>query len=116
MTFLFRALLVLAAMFSLYFVIHHLRKNQLLVKDSLFWLLFAVLMVVLAVFPQIAFWAARILGIQSPSNLVYLVVIAILLYRQFRITLRLSLLDTKLKVLTQNLALKEESGEIRSEK
>jgi hypothetical protein len=101
----FRIMLLLAALLLLWFVMHNIRRSKLVIAESLFWFLFSAILVVLAVFPEITFWAARLLGIESPVNLVYLVIIAVLVWRQFRTMLSVSALNSKLEEVAQQAAL-----------
>jgi len=103
----FRILLIIAAVWAFLFVINEVRRAKLLISDCLPWFFFMAIFVVLALFPQIAIWCAAVLGIQSPVNLVFLSIIGILIIRIFKLTLKVSQLDTKLKDLTQNIAIYE---------
>ncbi|MBQ6450831.1 MAG: DUF2304 domain-containing protein [Solobacterium sp.] len=105
MTLAFRLLLVAGALWALWIMIRNIRRSRLQISDSIFWTLFAFLLVLLAVFPEIAFFFSELLGIYSTVNLVYLVIIALLIFRLFRVTLQVSELDAKLKELTQKSAL-----------
>lgn len=107
MNIVFRVLLAVCALTSFWFVIHQVRKAQLLISDSISWIGFGLICVVLAVFPQIAVWMASILGIQSPVNLVYLVIIGLMMLRVFKLSLKISQLETRVKELSQNIAIKE---------
>lgn len=103
----FRILLIIAAVWAFLFVINEVRKAKLLISDSLPWFFFMVIFVILALFPQIAIYCASLLGIQSPVNLVFLSIIGILIIRIFKMTLKISQLESKLKDLTQNIAIYE---------
>lgn len=105
MTLAFRILLLAAAAALLVMVLYSIRSARLVIADSLFWFFFAALLVVLAIFPQTAFFAAGLLGIQSPVNLVFLAVIGILVWRLLLMTVRLSSLSARLEELTQQIAL-----------
>lgn len=107
MTPVFRILLILVALSAFWFVIHQIRKAQLQIPDSISWMGFGLICVIIAIFPQISYGLADLLGIQSPVNLVYLVIIALLILRVFKLTLRLSQLDTKIKELSQKIAIDE---------
>lgn len=108
MTVAFRVLLVLASAWAFYFVLRNIRNQKLQINDSLFWFFFAVLLLLLALFPGITFFFARILSIESPANLLFLVMLAILIYRSFSQSIRISQLDNKIKELTQNMTIYEE--------
>ena len=66
--------------------------------------------VILALFPQITFFFANVLQIESPVNLLFLFMFAILIYRSFRQSIRISQLDNKIKELTQNLTIYEKKN------
>ena len=100
-----RIILLVIALFSCAFVIRKIRKSQMRIEDTLFWLAIAVGTLALGIFPQIAFWCAKLLGIQSPVNFVYLVFIFILLFKVFILTVQVSQLQERIKNLTQNLAI-----------
>ena len=59
----------------------------------------------LAVFPEIASFFSNLLGFMSESNLVFLYVVAVLVVRDFRISLRLSKQEERLNSLVQAAAL-----------
>ena len=103
----FRILLILAALLSFRIVINNIRKSKLRISDSVFWFLFAALLIALAVFPQIAYFFGGLLGIISTVNLVFLVIIALLIFRVFSLTIRVSELNTKLEELAQIIALRD---------
>ncbi len=103
----FRLLLIIGAFAAFYVMIRNIRKSRLQVGDSVFWTLFAILLVLLAVIPEIADFFGHIFGILSTVNLVYLVIITILIYRVFSLTLRISEMDGKLTELARKIALEE---------
>ncbi len=63
------------------------------------------------VFPGIAYWASHLLGFQSPINFVYVVIIFLLLARQFFLSIRISQMDSRLRILTEQVALNQEKQE-----
>ena len=103
----YRALLAAGALLILIAMIRKIRKSEVKISDSLFWFFFVATLIVLAVFPEIAFFFARALGIESPANLVFLYVIAVLLIREFMSTAEISRLRSKLTALAQEEALEE---------
>ena len=72
-----------------------IRKKQIQLKDGIFWILFSFLLILISFFPVLAVWASRILGIQSPSNCVFLILIFLLGCHQFFLTIRISQLEMK---------------------
>lgn len=106
MSIVLRAVLLLGALLVLYFVIKKLRKAQIEVLDSAFWLFFVFSFVVLAAFPQVAFWLSSLLGFESPANFVFLYVIVLLLYREFSNTVSISKLRRRINQLVEEQALR----------
>lgn len=107
MTPIFRIVLILVALLAFWFVIHQIRKSQLQIPDSISWMGFGLICVIIAIFPQLAISLSEFLGVQSPVNLVYLIIIALLILRVFKLSLRISQLDTKIKELSQVIAIDE---------
>ena len=81
------------------------------IEDSIFWFAFSAVLLLLSIFPELAYWAAGTLGMQAPINVVYLGIIFLLILKVFFMTLRLSQMDSKLKALAQKVALNEEKIE-----
>lgn len=102
-----RALLVLGAIAALYVVGKQVKKQKILVEDAVFWVVVAVVFVVIAVFPDIAINLAYALGFMSASNFVYLVIIALLLWKAFTNSAEISRLRTKVNELAQEIALSQ---------
>lgn len=100
-----RCLLLLGSLWILAFVCRKLRKSSLGVEDSIFWLVLALLLIVEAAFPRLIYWASDLIGFQSPSNLVFLCGVAILLVRLFSQDCKISELRHKLTVFAQHEAL-----------
>lgn len=109
-----RIFLVVSAVAVLYFVVRKIKKSKFEASDSIFWLFFIAVLVVLGAFPQISYGLANILGFESPSNFIFLCVIAILLIRMFSLTAKVSLLRTKLDSLVQEVAL-DRSGRAQND-
>lgn len=101
-----RVVLFVSALIVLAVIIRRLKTSQIQVMDSIFWLLFSFSFVLLAIFPQIASILASMLGFQAASNFVFLYVIAILVLRDFSMTVKYAKLRDKLDQLVQELALR----------
>ena len=103
----FIIVLVACAICAFAYILRKIRKSEITIADSTFWFLFAASLVLLALFPQIAFFFSEALQIQSPSNFVFLYVIAVLVIREFLSTVELAKLRARLTTLTQREALDE---------
>ncbi len=102
-----RVLLIVGAFATMAFMLGKIRSAKIQIEYSIFWIVFSVGVVVLSLFPQIAFWAVRVLGMQSPINVVYLAMIFVLFIRLFSMTTKLSQLESKLNKLVQQQAINE---------
>lgn len=107
----FRVLLILVAFLTAMSILRKIRKEKVQIQYSIFWILFSILLLVLAIFPAILIQLAHMLGMGSPANLVFLLIIFLLLLKSFNLTVEMSALEVKLKELTQRIALKEEEAE-----
>lgn len=105
MTILFRIVLILVSFCTSFFIIRKIRQAKMQIEDSIFWILFAGAVLLISIFPQIADFCARALGIYSTVNFIFLFMIFVLLIRNFYMTIRLSQLDGEIKELTQEIAI-----------
>ena len=102
-----RIILVVISMLSMMNVMKRVRRFKPQIENSIFWIIFSLLLILVAVFPDPMFWLAELLGIQSPANMVFLFVIFILLIKTFNLTLEISQLQYKIQELVQKIALDE---------
>ena len=108
---LLRVCLIVGSLITAVYVLRRVRHAKIQIEDTIFWLGFSAALLILAIFPGIAYWASRLLGFQSPINFVYIVVIFLLLVKQFLLSIRISQLDSRLRILTEQVALNQEKQE-----
>ena len=116
MTLTLRALLIIVSILATTGVIGRIRKAKMQIEDAVFWVLFSFLLILLAVVPRILYFFTELLGMQSPANLLFLVIIGLLLMKVFSMSIKMSLLEEKLKTLAQNEALEKLERNEASEK
>lgn len=75
------------------------------IEYTLFWIVLSIIMILMAVFPQIVYWITWLVGIASPANMVYLFIIGILLVKVFMMTIEISNLESKLQALIQEVGI-----------
>ncbi len=110
MSWIFRGLLILVSFFVVVFVLKKIRKTQLHIDDAIYWIVFAVLLLVLSIFPDIAIWVSELLDIESPANFVFLFIIFVILIKLFHLAIDLSVQKQRLNRLVQKLALNEKDA------
>ncbi|MCF0104808.1 MAG: DUF2304 domain-containing protein [Eggerthellaceae bacterium] len=85
-----RMLLILLCLIFLVVTIRLVIQKRLLLKYSMLWILTAITMLIVAIFPGPLFMFADLIGITTPSNFVFLIVLGLL----FLIVLSLSIVAT----------------------
>lgn len=100
-----RILLVVGSILAFIFILRKIKKCQLEINDSIFWFVFAACLIIIAIFPQIVIWPSEVIGIDSPANFLFLVIIFVILIKQFMMTLQVGVLKGKLRSLAQTEAL-----------
>mgnify|MGYP002580666156 CR=1 FL=1 len=107
MTLSLRIVLIVASLLTLLFISKKVRSSKVKVEDSIFWFCFAGVLLLVSIFPQIFDFLAEITGVYSTVNFVFLLFIFVLLIQVFNLSMRISRADTKIKELTQQLAIEK---------
>ena len=107
MTLMLRVVLVLVSLMTLLFVMRKVRSSKIRLEDSMAWILFSGVLFVLSVFPGIFDFLAELAGVYSTVNFVFLFFIFVLLILCFSLNMKVSQMDTKIKELTQLLAIEK---------
>lgn len=84
-----------------------LKRKTLNLKYTLLWLMSGVIMLALAVFPQILGWLAALVGIYDPTNALFAFMFFCMIIILMSITAIVSKLNEKGKKLIQSVALLE---------
>lgn len=116
MSYYLRSILLCASVLALIYVFRKIRKAQIQLQDSLFWIFLSVVFVVMGAFPQLVYALTRLVGFQAPVNLIFLMMIFILLIKVFLLSIKISQLENKLDNLVQELAISENLSEKQGEK
>jgi hypothetical protein len=91
---------IASALLALGVVIELLRRHRLRERHAIWWLVAGLLALIVGIFPSTLQWAASLIGIEVPINLVFFVSIATL----FLVCLQHSAELTKLEERTRRLA------------
>ncbi|MBQ2800742.1 MAG: DUF2304 domain-containing protein [Lachnospiraceae bacterium] len=106
-----RLLLIAASLSTTLYILKRIRHAKLQIEYAIFWLLFAGILLIISIFPSFMIMLTRAVGMQSPINCVFLLVIFTLMIKLFMQTIEHSQLEDKLKQLTQRLAIEEKLRE-----
>ena len=113
MTTVLRVILILMSFLILAVMMRRIRHAKARIEDSMFWVFFALLLVVFSVFPGAADWLSGLVGTMSTANFIYMLVIFLLMVKCFSMSMRISQLETKVKELVQRIALDDNKLEER---
>ena len=102
-----RILLLVFSIGSFWYIIRKIKKAQIRIEDSIFWIFSWGIIVVISIFPEIVYFFTHILRIMSPVNFVYLVIVFVLLIKVFLLSLKLSQMENKVKNLAEEIAIKD---------
>lgn len=99
--------LIVGVLFYLGVIIYLIKKEQLNLKYTLLWLFSAVIMLILAVVPEISVNIARLMGVTTPANAVFVVEGLFALLISLSLTSIVSTQMLKIRRLTQTQAILE---------
>ena len=100
------SVLLIAALFSVGWIMHRIRKSKVRLEDSLFWVGLGIILGVLGLFPQVSYAMARFLGFQSASNFVLFLMICLLFEKVFTLSITHSQMEDRYVVMIAELALR----------
>ena len=100
-----RLALFVGSVLTFIFINRYIKKSRVRIEDTMFWVVFSAMIVVISIFPQLPMTVSYLLKIDSPANFVFLVIIFVLLVHQFFLTMKLSRTEIKLRELVQSVAI-----------
>ncbi len=116
MTTTLRFVLIIVSMANCVWVLRRIRRAQVKIEDTVFWILFSAFLVLMSLFPKVVSWGAKILGVQSSVNFIFLAIIFVLILKVFRITMKVSVLESKVAAFAQSYAIKQMQDEAAEKK
>lgn len=106
-----RVILIVAATLLFVYMIKKIRQAKLKIEHTIFWLVFSVVLIVMGVFPKLVYVISKWIGFQSTVNMVFLMIIFILIVKNFLATLQISQLENKVDSLVQRMAIEKKISE-----
>lgn len=101
-----RIILLLSAAGTVIWILYKIRRLKVKMEDTIFWIFFAGILCILGLFPEIVYELTNWIGIISPANLVFLIMIIILFEKVFTLSIIVSQLEEKITVLSAEVALR----------
>lgn len=87
------------------FIILLLRRHQLREKYAVLWLVIGVGLLALVLFPELLFWAAALVGIKVPTNLLFAMTLVLLLGVCLHLAWEMSRSEDRIRRLSEEIAL-----------
>lgn len=97
-------LIVLAVLFFC-IVVRNVNKRNLQMKYSLIWILASALLVAVAIAPEVVYKAAAYIGIETPSNFIFLICLAWMIGMNLMLSIIVSRQSEKIKKIIQVVSL-----------
>ena len=98
---------IASATLALAVVIELLRRRSLRERHAIWWLVAGTLALVVGVFPATLQWAASLIGIEVPLNLVFFVSIAVLFFVSLQHSSELTHVESKVRTLAELVSLQD---------
>lgn len=95
---------IAAAVLALLAILELLRRVTLRERHAVWWLVGGLLALIVAVFPQTLTWAADLLGVVVPLNLVFFIAIALLFLVSLQYGAELTRIEDKMRDMAEQVA------------
>ena len=96
---------IIIAIISIVYVAAEVRKKKFSIKESFYWIIASLVMLILAIFPQIFDKLAIMIGIDYAPSLLFLICIVFLLFINFRNSKKISEQNEKIIELAQEITI-----------
>lgn len=106
MSIVLRSVLLIAAVFSIGWIMHRIRKSKVRLEDTLFWIGTGAILGILGLFPEISYRMAVLCGFQSASNFIFFLMICLLFEKMLTLSIIHSQIEDKYVVLVAEMALR----------
>lgn len=96
---------IIIALICMIYIITEVRKKKFSIKESFWWLVASVVVLLLAIFPYSINWLAKIFGVEYPPSLFFVFCIIFLTFINFRNSKKLSEQQEKIIELAQQVSI-----------
>ena len=116
MTVILRCVLICVSILLTCYLLRRIRHSKMKIEDSIFWVMFALLLVVFSLFPILADFISGMVGTYSTANFIFTFMIFILLLKVFFQSVKISQLERRVTELIQAFALDREEDKEKEER
>ena len=100
-----RIVLIVVSVLVSFYALHKIRKAQLNIDDAFYWIVVSVILLVMSIFPVVPEFLSSLIGIESPANFVFLIMIFLAFVKIFSLSIEFSVQKYRLNRLIQKIAL-----------
>lgn len=108
--------LIVATILSFVVLAKNVKKGKLRTDYALGWILCSLALIIIAIFPQIAYFFANLIGVISTANMVFAAIIFMLIILVYILFNKVSMLEEKQKNLIQELAILKKENDLKIKK
>lgn len=107
--------LLIVSVLSLVYVIYTVIKNKMNIHYAVVWIIWSICMIVISVFPGIVSTIGKLIGVVTPVNTVYLLLIFLLYCMTFYLFLKISRHNEEIIKLNYEIANLKKDNKCRKE-
>ena len=105
--------LILMSILLFLILIRNVKKGKLRSDYAIGWIICSILLIIVSIFPQIAYFGAKVLGVISTANIVFAFMILMLIILVYVLFSKVSILEEKQKNLIQELAILKKENNLK---
>lgn len=94
-------------------LVKNVKKGKLRTDYALGWIVCSIMLIIVSIFPQIAYFVAKILGVISTANIVFAFMIFMLIILVYILFSKVSTLEEKQKDLIQEIAILKKENNLK---
>ena len=99
---------IISILFLIVLILHYVKKEKILIKYSLVWLLPSIVLLIFVLVPGFLTWTTNLLGFQTASNMILTLLVGLLLVITIALTVIVSTQKEQIRLLIQEVSLLKE--------
>lgn len=106
-------ILIISSIILFLLLIKTVKGGKLRTDYATGWILSSIVLIIIAIFPQIAYFFTDALGVMSAANMIFAIIILILIVLVYLLFAKVSMLEEKQKNIIQELAILKEKNHLQ---
>ena len=96
---------IIISILTIIYIIRKIRKHKLNIDDSIVWIIWSIILLILSIFPKISIFFAKQMGFQSTSNFILCLFVFVSYIMLFFQNIKISELKEKNKEIIQKTSI-----------